>query len=103
MISTGGKPVDMDKVRIGAQQLLASTSTAVMLFDAVFLAEAGDNTGLARVASLYDTALPGALVWGDLMAKGSGEGLGASDRVFVEERRSTADVLRIAPGSGSSC
>jgi len=88
-VSQGGSAVDMDKVRLGAMFLLGSKSGAVNLFDAVLAAEKGDNSGLARVSSLYEFAAPGGFIWGDLLSKGRGEPPTPTAQAFKAERRTT--------------
>lgn len=88
-LTYNGAPIDMDKVRLTAQFMVMSRSSALDLFDATIAAEKGDNSGLAQMAGVYDVVIRTATVWGDMLSKGGGESRGPEAQ-FVAQRQSNA-------------
>jgi pimeloyl-ACP methyl ester carboxylesterase len=64
-------PIDPGKVRITTFALLYHRGTAAQVFDAYVAADRGDPSGLALMSLVYNFTMPGMIIWGDMLAKGS--------------------------------
>ena len=64
-------PIDPGKVGFMTHFMLFHRGTSATVIDAYLAAEAGDPSGLALMALVYDLMIPSTQTWGDWMAKGS--------------------------------